>query len=128
MAAETAFANASPTEKAQAQDAVNTAAAEVNSALLDLATSTAGSTTALRDSGVAAFTAAMDRVASSVRSAIDALAEAQLAADLVASVHAGRQVLRIDTRSATEAPIRQKFSIQRSALKAVLADLPTGLD
>jgi hypothetical protein len=128
QAAETAFADAEPAGKRQAKADADAAKADVDQVLYDLATLTAASTTALRDSGVAAFTAAMGRVSRSVRDALAALAEAQLAADMVASTHPGKQMLRLDTRAAAEAPIRQKFSMTRDALKKVLPGLPDGLD
>lgn len=97
-------------------------------ALVDFAKLTSASSTAIKDSGLAAFTQAMGSANEHVQAALDALADAAQAAALVHSVAPGKQVLRLDGREATEAPVRQQLAMARSSLRDVHSLLPDSVD
>lgn len=127
-AAEATFASADRPDKAAAQQTVGTATEAVHAALSNLGEVTASSTTAIRDSAVAAFTRAMDTASGAVRTALDSLAEASDAAALYAAARPGKPVLRLDGRGPTEAPIRARLSVVRSDLRDLLSQMPDDLD
>lgn len=127
-AADTAFVNATGRDKTTAQQAADAAGEAVNIALSDLGSVTAASTTAIRDSALAAFTVSMATASGSVRTALDALAAATDAAALHATARPGRPVLRLDGRGPTDAAVRAQLGLVRSQLRELLSQLPDDID
>ncbi|MGW3846893.1 hypothetical protein [Streptomyces fagopyri] len=116
------------TDWAAANDKVIAATTAAETALTDFASITAGSSTAVRDSSAAAFQAAMDTANARLVEALDALADADRAAQLWHSVKPGRPVLRYATQTATDAKVHREFGMVRSELRDLLSQLPDSID
>jgi hypothetical protein len=121
-------ASAAGVDKQLLMNQAEAADVAVRQALSDFGDSGAAATTAIRDSALAAFAKAADAASGAVRAALDALAEASDAAALYASARPGKPVLRIDGRSAAEAPVRQQLGMVRSELRELLSRLPDDID
>lgn len=127
-AAEADLASASGADWNTCNGKVTAAHEAAHEALVDFAKLTCASSTAIKDSGLAAFMQAMESANQHVQAALDALADAAQAAALVHSATPGQQVLRLDGREATEAPIRQQLAMARSNLRDVHSMLPDSVD
>lgn len=126
--AEADLANASGADWNTCNNKVTAAHEAAHEALVDFAKLTCASSTAIKDSGLAAFMQAMENANHHVQAALDALSDAAQAAALVHSVTPGQQVLRLDGRAATDAPVRQQLAIVRSNLRDVHSMLPDSVD
>lgn len=112
----------------QANAKAEAAREKADKAMKDFLTLNAVGSTAIRDSALAAFNQAIDRVNAALQTAADDLIEAGQAAALFHSVTAGKPVLRTDTRRADEAPVRQKLGLARSYLNETRSFVPDDID
>lgn len=87
-----------------------------------------GSSTALKDSALSAFTQAMGAANEHVQAALDALKDADQAAALFHSVTPGKPVLRLETQAALESPVHKLLGVVRSDLRDVHSLLPDSVD
>lgn len=126
--AEDNLTSAQGTDWGPANEQAITARTAAQQALADFADVNAASSTAIRDSAAAAFESAMGVANARLNEALDALADADRAAQLWHAVKAGRPVLRYGTQAATDSKVHQRFGLVRSQLREQLSYLPDSLD
>ena len=108
-------------QRAEAEQAAGTA-------LEDFVRISAASSTAIRDSANATFTACIERASAHIQGALDELAEAGQAAALYASVTPGKPVLRLDTRGAEDSTARKSIGMARSLLQEMRSWVPDSVE
>jgi hypothetical protein len=111
-----------------ANDKMIAATAAADTALSDFGGISAASSTAIRDSAVCAFEAAMGAANARLVEALDALADADRAAQLWHSTKAGKPVLRYASQTSADSEIHKRLSMSRSELREQLSQLPDSLD
>lgn len=126
--AEHDLSSAKGTGWASANERVTTARQVVAQSLGDFAGVNAASTTAIKDAAAVAFESAMASANEHLNAALDALADADRAAQLWYSARPGKPVLRYGSQAALDAKVHQQFGMVRSDLRELLSALPDALD
>lgn len=97
-------------------------------ALTDFAGVNAASTTGIKDSAAVAFESAMASANEHLNAALDAMQDADRAAQLWHSARPGKPVLRFGSTTALDSKVHQRFGMVRSDLRELLSALPDALD
>jgi hypothetical protein len=109
----------------QRAEAARTAAAQ---ALADFAGVNAASTTAIKDATACSFEAAVASAGEHLHAALDALADADRAAQLWHTVRPGKAALRFESRTSAESKVHMRLAMVRSDLRETVSQLPDALD
>lgn len=126
--AERELASATGTAWVPANDKLTAATTAAETTLTDFAGINAASSSAIRDSAAAAFDAAMVAATDGLRSVLDALADADRAAQLWHAVKSGKPVLRYQSHAGTDSEVHKRLGVVRSELRDQLSQLPDSID
>lgn len=126
--AETELAGAKGTAWAPANQRAEAARTAAAQALQDFAGVNAASTTAIKDASACSFETAVASAGEHLNAALDALADADRAAQLWHTARPGKAAFRYESRTSADSKVHQRLAMVRSDLRETVSQLPDTLD